>query len=261
MNVTFVKFGDHLASSRLRASIPQAELEKLGIGRGLDVLIYGKHWLPEDQTKAFGKRIFDCCDDHFHNEHGDYYRRHIENADLVTCNSNHMRLIILEQTGRNAIVIPEPYEGVERIPSIGPDLFWFGHISNRPDLERLNLDRPVKVMSNGPNCWLNWSPQNWDLAMNEDVIVIIPTGKSMAKSENRMVEAIRGGKYVCAEFLPAYMPFYQFFPLMDINEHVEKALSNPEASINAIHEAQDYIRDRYSPKTIALKWKEVIESL
>ena len=63
--------------------------------------------------------------------------------------------------------------------------------------------------------------------MNEDVIVIIPTGKSMAKSENRMVEAIRGEICMCR--IPASLhAVLSILPLMDINEHVEKALSNPE---------------------------------
>ena len=45
MKVTFVEYGDSLASSRLRAKIPQKELAKLGIGKGNDVLIYGKHFI------------------------------------------------------------------------------------------------------------------------------------------------------------------------------------------------------------------------
>jgi hypothetical protein len=90
MKVTFISFGKGLASSRLRAEIPQAEFAKMGIERGSDVVVYGKHWIYEDQLKGFKKKVFDVCDNHFHNEHADYYKRHCQIADLITCNSEYM---------------------------------------------------------------------------------------------------------------------------------------------------------------------------
>lgn len=260
MNVTFAAYGEQLASSRLRALIPQAELAKLGIGKGREILVYGKHWLTEEEIKPFGKRVFDVCDDHFAGKYGDYYRTHIERADSVTCNSRVMQDIILEQTGRMATVIPEPYEGPERTPSIGDTIFWFGHSTNYQDFLDAGLNRPVVCMSNHHDC-LPWSPENFDLVMNDDLIVVIPTGKRHAKSENRMVESIRAGKYVCAGPLRAYEPFYDFYPCMDINEHIERALADPDASLKAIGRAQDYIRERYSPETIGQRWKQVLEGL
>ena len=114
MNVMFAHFGEEVASSRLRATIPQAELAKIGIGNGRDVLIYGKHFVEEHQLKPFNKRIYDVCDDHFdHETLGPYYHRHCQIADEVTCNSATMRAIIKAKTGRHAFVIPEPYEAPE----------------------------------------------------------------------------------------------------------------------------------------------------
>jgi hypothetical protein len=113
------------------------------------------------------------------------------------------------------------------------------------------------------NCdgMVHWSQQNFLEAMSQACIVIIPTGKSMAKSENRMVEAIRCGKYVCAEYLPAYEPFTKFFPSGSIPEQIESALANPLAAIARIKDAQEFIRERYSPATIAGKWLEVIRNV
>jgi len=260
MKVTFVEYGDSLASSRLRAKIPQKELEKLGIGRGNDVLIYGKHFVKLEDIRGFSKIVFDVCDDHLSGTLRDYYLRHCENADYLTCNSEYMKQRLLEETGKVASVIPEPYEGEELKPSISPVLFWFGHQSNLKDLARLELDYPVHVLTNAPG-FTQWTPENMKSLMGLSSIVIIPTGKSMAKSENRMVEAIRGGHYVCAEPLPSYEPFSQFFELGDIPRHVEQALASPEESVKRILAAQDYIRDRYSPASIGKQWMEVLCSL
>ncbi len=260
MEVTFAYFGEDVASARLRARIPQQELRKHGIKRGKDVLVYSKDWLKWEEIKGFKKRIFDVCDNHYKtDEKRSYYIEHTKLADVVTCNSEVMKQIIKEETGRDAIVIPEPYESAERLPEIGPGLLWFGHRSNLPDLDRIanRLKNPLLIMSNSP-LHVEWSLDTFNKAIAHPCIVIIPTGKSMAKSENRMVESIRNGRYVCAEYLPSYEPFSEFFPIGDIPENVDKALANPQESLDRIKAAQDYIRDRYSPETIGQKWLEVI---
>lgn len=263
MKVTFADFGSDIASSRLRAKIPQQELEKLGVKKGRDVLIYGKHFIEDVQLEVFDRLIFDVCDDHFSRDGlGDYYHRHVAMADLVTCNSEFMKERIKEATGRDAVVIPEPYESEEQEPEIGPFLYWFGHKSNIFDLKRIapQLKYPLMILSNMEG-YPEWSKKAHKEAISVPCIVVIPTGKSQAKSENRMVESIRCGRYVCAEHLPSYEPFDQFFPLGDIPEHIERALENPEYSVNRIREAQAYIREKYSPRTIGQKWLEVINSL
>ena len=139
-------------------------------------------------------------------------------------------------------------------------LCWFGHKSNLPDLNRVlpSLDgRKIHILTNMPG-YVKWSPENHKAMMRMPSIVILPTGKSMAKSENRMVEAIRGGHYVCAEYLPAYEPFYKFFPELPIHYHVDLAIEFAQESVARIYEAQNYIRDIYSPAAIGREWLEVI---
>lgn len=253
-------FGASLASSRLRAAIPQRELKKLGVEQGKDVLIYGKHWLPEKVKGSFGKLVYDVCDDHFRTPNlRAYYLRNTIEADLVTCNSLVMQERIREETGRDSIVIREPYESAEYMPTIGPSLLWYGHNSNLSDLVRIKpyLRHPLLVLSNDENC-IEWTPETFKTAIQKPCIVVIPTGKSLAKSENRMVEAIRTGKYVCAEHLPSYEPFNEFFPLGDIPEHIEWALSHVEDSLDRIRKAQSYIREKYSPRSIGEQWLKVL---
>lgn len=263
MNVTFASFGAHIASSRLRAVVPQREVGKLGIGKGSDVLIYGKHLLEKRHVQGFKKLVFDVCDDHFDNpELGKYYREHIGMADLVTCNSEVMQKRIKEVTGRDSVMVREPYESEENAPDIGPLLLWFGHASNVVDYERIEpeLAYQTMVLSNHPD-YAQWSQESFLEAISTPCVVIIPTGKSMAKSENRMVESIRCGRYVCAEYLPSYKPFDQFFPLGSIPEHVEDVLDNPDEAISRIRQAQDYIRTLYSPESIGMEWYEILRGL
>jgi hypothetical protein len=263
MKVLFACFDQNIASSRLRAKIPQKELAKLGVERGNDVLIYGKHFLDEKQVEPFKTLIFDCCDDHFnHIELGPYYRKHIKMADKVTCNSEVMKSRIKAETGRDAVVIREPYESPELTPSIGPRLLWYGHKSNLIDIRRLEpeLKHPLMILSNHPD-YEEWSQELQQDALSYPCIVVIPTGKSQAKSENRMVEAIRCGKYVCAEYLPSYEVFTNYFDLGNIPEQIDRALANPQEAISRITEAQEFIRERYSPATIAGQWLEVLRDV
>ena len=260
MKVTFAVIDEQIASSRLRAKIPQAELKKLGIEQGRDVLIYGKSVVTIEQVRRFKHSIYDVCDDHYDQpELMDYYRKHTSEADLVTCNSEVMRERIKQVTGRDAVVIKEPYESDELKPSIGAFLLWFGHRSNLVDLDRIapKLKHPILALSNHPDC-AEWTEQSFRKAISSECIVIIPTGKSLAKSENRMVESIRNGKYVCAEHLPSYEPFAQFFPLGDIPAQIEWALGNPTEALAQISKAQSYIKQIYSPEQIGRDWLRVL---
>lgn len=254
--VTFLHIGDEYASSRLRAIIPQQELKKLGVQKGHDIVVYGKHVIPKSALTGYGIRIYDICDNHFDTpEIAHYYLSHAESADFVTCNSEVMQSIIKEKTGRDAIIVPEPYESDERKPSIGNLLYWFGHKSNHVDIERLapSLKHKLVTLTNP-----EWTMVRHNKIMKNPLVVVIPTGKSMAKSENRMVEAIRQGKYVCAEHLPAYEKFGQFFPLGDIPRHIERALGDIDNSLRCIREAQAFVKLHYSPAIIGRKWLEVI---
>lgn len=263
MKVTFAHFGENVASSRLRAIIPQNALGGLGVEKGRDILVYGKHFVTEAQISRFKRSIYDVCDDHFDNpELKDYYLKHCDLADAVTCNSEAMKERIKQATGRDAFIVGEPYESENIVPGIGPKLLWYGHSSNFKDLERISpfLKHPLLALSNHPDC-AEWSLEAQRKALWSECIVIIPTGKSLCKSENRMVEAIRNGKYVCAEHLPAYEKFKQFFDLGDIPDHIDRALSNYKDSLERVIAAQEFIQDRYSPKTIARQWLEVFHAL
>ena len=257
VKVTFASFGDKIASSRLRAEIPQQELSKQGIKLGTDVVIYGKHILTEKHLKPFKKRIFDVCDNHFsHSELGKYYREHVNNADLITVNSDEMAKIVHLETGREAMVIPDPYESEELEPGIGTYPFWFGHESNLVDLDRYLPIPGLQILTGD-----DWSRDKQLAMLKECSCVLIPTGKSMAKSANRLIESVRNGRFVIAGEMPAHD---EFKDLMYIGNDLKNSLelfqsSNPVDILQRIRDCQTIIRDRYSPGRISRLWLEAID--
>lgn len=257
MKVTFKSWGNGLASSRYRAMIPAQELHKLGVQEGTDWLIIGKHGWDWSLTEGYKKICFDVCDDHFGTKHESHYLIGIERADLVTCNSAEMGRLIEEKTGRTPVVIPDPYEQRESDPRIHDKLLWFGHRSNIADLlpwvELPNLEIVSNFKGTTP-----WSPEEMDRAFDRSGLVIIPTGKSMAKSGNRAIESLRRGLFVIAGYLPAYADLGIY--IGDIADGVRWALDHKEEVLCRIKRSQEYIRDEYSPQRITQMWLKVLQS-
>lgn len=255
MKATFASFGENIASSRLRALIPQQELAKRGIKQGRDVLVYGKHLITLEQTAPFAKRVFDVCDDHFGTAHDAYYREHIAKADLVTCNSATMAETIWRETDRIAVVIPDPYESEEKPAGMGNGLLWFGHESNLIDLEPY-LDLNPEILTGQ-----EWSREKQLAALDKCAAVLIPTGKSMAKSANRLIEAVRNGRFAIAGNLPAHEEFKDWMWVGDIREGVEWLREYPKQAIRDVTECQRYIREKYSPEAIGRLWFNALGQL
>lgn len=241
-----------IASARLRSLIPRKHLYEQGLVKpGLDVAVVAKHgWSPLEVRRECGKMIMDICDDHFHNEHRAHYLEACELADEVTCNSEVMREIILAETGRDAIIIDDPYEDEELEPTLGKGVLWFGHQSNLPDL-RAVVDRikyPLTVVGSK-------NYQDLGKHLKSTQCVIIPTGKSMAKSANRAVRAIRYGKYPVCGPLPAYSEIKGLY-VGDVIEGLEYYMNiDPREQVKAL---QDEIRERFCPDRISKQWYAVI---
>jgi hypothetical protein len=258
MNVNFLAWGPMAASSRYRSIIPEQQLRNLGVTPGNDWLVIGKHGWTAMHTDPFKRICYDVCDDHFNDEHREYYRAMCDKADLVTCNSLEMARVIKKKTGRDATVIPDPYEQPEKAPRVHDSLLWFGHQSNLKDLEPwLGLPK-LRIVSNGKEPWVTpWSPEVMDRAFDNAGLVIIPTGKSMAKSGNRAIESIRRGLFVVAGYLPAYADLGMYCG--DIGDGVDWALSHRGEVLDRIKRAQAYVAHEYSPERIGRMWLEALD--
>jgi hypothetical protein len=252
IGVAWINTDPVIASARLRSLIPRKRLMKQGLVKpGLDVVIGAKSGWDIDYVLSSGCRlIFDVCDDHFSDHQRPHYMEACEKAHLLTCNSESMRELILEKTGRDALVIDDPYEDDETEPTLGNGVLWFGHKSNLKDLEAVagRIKYPLTVVSNH-----NW--KDFPKEMRACRVVVIPTGKSMAKSANRAVRAIRLGKYpVCGE-LPAYAEIKGLYT-GDVVEGLDYYMSiDAREQVKAL---QDEIRERFDPQLIAKRWYRAI---
>jgi hypothetical protein len=255
MQVTFAFLSPEIASSRLRAEIPQRELAKLGIKRGPDVLVYGKHVITMQTAMRFGKRVYDICDDHFHTQMENYYREHAEMADLITVNSDEMARIVFEETGRIAKVIPDPYESDEQPAGYGDGVLWYGHESNQKTIDPYR-DCIDKVLT-----YPDWTREKQVQAINDCAIVVIPTDARTGKSANRLIEAVRNGRFVVAGELPAHDEFKDMMWIGDIRQGLDWAKDHPQLCIERVQQCQDYIRDRFSPKRIGQMWLEALQDI
>lgn len=224
-----------------------------------DVLVYAKpleEELPEMAAmKGLGKKVVvDFCDDHFSGR--PYYKRAAILADRVTCPTSVMADVIRVNSGVESVVIPDPYEFPEEPAHCrGDRILWFGHSINFPSLKRVRegIKHPLRVVSNVPGC-IPWSIETMRRELADADIVIMPA-TAKYKSANRTVEAIRQGCFVVAEPHPSI----EEFPIWigDIPKGVEWAVSNPEDARRLTAKAQDYVREKFSPRTIARLWRGI----
>lgn len=268
-SVTFRAFSPHVASSRYRALIPQVELLKVGVEPGRDILVIGKHsWDWDVETAGYKRVVFDVCDDHFDSEHARHYYMACSQANMVTCNSRSMQTIIRDRTGRIAWVIPDPYESPQGPARVhGDEILWFGHKGNLIDLQRIAPYLPsgkVVAVSNFsaelPGVrMVQWSPEEMERRWRSAGLVVLPTGKSEAKSANRAIESIRQGVFPVCGVLPAYADLGVW--VGDVAHGVEWALTHHDEVMGRIREAQHYVSYEYSPARIAKLWLEALAHL
>ena len=261
MNVTFLPFAQDMASARLRGSIPQRELKKMGIRPGMDILVASKHGWSDRVTKGFRKIVFDVCDDHFHDQHEDHYRKWCIKADLLTCNSLDMQDLIKKETGRESVIVHDPYEQPLREPKCSRPPLWFGIGTNFGDIFPYTTKVPdLIVVSNvqHPRV-IGWTPEVMDKMFNRAGISLIPTGVKKTKSANRAIDSIRRGLYPCTGKMTAYDELG--LGTDDPLEEMENRLSEPEKTKQRIRDLQDLVEFRFSPHTIAEQWIKALSSI
>lgn len=245
--ISFVHRIPGLASYRYRCEIPAKGLG-LPINQEADGYIITK---PTEADLALMDKptIVDFCDDHFNTK---LYRQMAAMADFVTCPTVTMASIIKQETGRLARVIPDPYEFPEKAPHCnGKKLLWFGHASNYYTLERILPDLKeyeLHVVSNKEGC-IPYSRETMEREFAWADIVIIPATKAY-KSPNRAIEAIRSGCLVIAEPHPSLYGFPIF------QGHIKEGIECLQ--MNQMKEAQQYVRDTFSPQIVTAAWKKLL---
>lgn len=172
-------------------------------------------------------------------------------------------------------------------------LLWYGHRSNLaglesffPALEKFSKKLPVSlnivtdlestvlqeakksVFINSNSLvvtFTSWSVSaTWE-AINECDIVILPSFSGhhakRAKSPNRLLEAIWGGRFVVSSAIPAYNVFRNWVWVDDdLIAGITWAINHPREVKERIREAQKYIITHHSPEVIASNWMSVLST-
>ena len=256
--VSFIHSGGvDSASYRYRAAIPAAEIGASLKDLTADTLIFGKPQPQELMQIARAKArgawvVVDFCDDHFDWMH---YADALRMADVVTCPTAAMAAII-KGLGREAIVVPDPYEYPMVLPHCtGINLLWFGNSVNFESIRRVGPtleDYPLRVVSNVKGT-VPWSKETMLREFLAADIVILPATDAY-KSNNRALESIRQGCYVVAEPHPSLMDIPGIW-IGDIKEGIEWTRHNLSEANQRVSTAQKYVMENYSPKTVSLAWK------
>lgn len=94
-------------------------------------------------------------------------------------------------------------------------------------------------------------------------IVVLPQDAASAwgrvKSHNRLVEAIRGGRFAVASPIPSYLELASHAWVDDdLAAGIEWALGHPQHALQRIREGQAYVANRFAPERIGEAWAGVL---
>jgi len=122
--------------------------------------------------------------------------------------------------------------------------------------ERTREDSRLRVQ------FVPWSPLVMDAAIAAADLVLIPSEYrnpvKQAKSPNRLVAGLHGGRFVVAHPLPAYAPYAEFAWIgEELCEGVHWAITHPREVVERIVCGQAYIDARHSPEAVARFWLDV----
>lgn len=251
-----------MASYRLRVMIPAQHLGMpYTIGVPGDVTFFYKLG-DVDAAQRCGPVVFDVVNDHF-----DKFsvRQMCHIAHTVTAGSEVMARRILEAAGRVATVIDDPYEDAEgRVACEGDVVGWFGHGVNLASLSKQNLSGlKLAICTNRDARGVTpWSRVN-EVSVIQQSAVVLLTGGNPGASSNRVVKALRVGRFVvvpedCPE---AWRQFKDYIWIGDVREGVRWALNNRKEACQKVRAGQQAIRRRFSPQSIGSQWAALFGSI
>ena len=254
----------HLASYRLRVAIPAAHLGcAYEIGTVGSPTFFYKHF--EDNAalaKQCGPFVYDVVNDHFDGKHGQYYRLMCGMAAAVTCSSEYMAEVIRRHTYSDAVVIDDPYENDDIEPQlVGDGVLWFGHQANIKSLHPY-INVVTSICSNLPHdAVVPWSIDS-EREQLQKCAVVLMTGDNRGASSNRIVKALRAGKYVVTPGgVPAWDELRDYIWVGDVKEGVRWALNNREEACRQIQAGQRFVATRNGPSLIGEQWKALFASI
>ncbi len=254
-----------LASFRLRVSIPARHLGcAYTIGGVGNPTFFFKSGDPAYAKTLKGAIVYDVVNDHFADGDSTAYSDMCGLATKITVASDHMAAIVKMHTGRESTVIDDPYENAEDRPTVaGNNVCWFGHSANIRSLFAVidKVGSPVTVCSNYQHpAVVHWTPESERKCLYECAVALV-TGNNPGASSNRIVKAIRAGRFVVSPGgVESWEQFSPYIWIGDVGEGVAWALNNREEACNKIAAGQEAIRKRFSPQSIGQQWAALFAS-
>ncbi len=254
-----------LASFRLRVAIPAPHMGcPYVIGQsGSPTFFFKQGHVTHAQMLRTGV-VYDVVNDHFKGKYGPEYHAMCGIADAITVASEAMAAIVKAHTGRDATVIDDPYENEESEPRCyGDGILWFGHSANIASLFAVagKIEQPIITCTNLSRASVPWSLENEALALSGCAVVLM-TGSNPGASSNRIVKALRAGRFVVTPGgVESWEQFRDFIWIGDVAKGIAWALANREEACNKILAGQKYSRDRFSPASIGAQWKALFGSI
>lgn len=193
---------------------------------------------------------------------------------------------------------PRLFRFLDRLAAAGSErwrlaLLWFGHPAGFGELERLfpaldtlgrqfplhlqvlstpgiGLEQACAVQdARAPDrlrvAFAPWSTELTWRALRACDLVLLPaswaTQRARVKSANRLVEALRAGRYAVCEPLPAYEALGAFASVgPSIPDGVAWALHHPAQALERVRAGQKHIAQTSSPMTVAQAWLRVFNT-
>jgi hypothetical protein len=259
-----------MASYRLRVAIPAPLMGcEYEIGTIGNPSFFYKHFEGDcDLARDCGPFVFDVVNDHFGGKHDAHYRWMTEHATAITVSSQAMADTVKRWTGREAVVIDDPYENGEReVECCGQEVLWFGHAANIRSLldqvdkiESLPVVLTVCTNYDHPQM-LKWSPDTERRSLDRAAVVLV-TGNNYGASANRIVKALRAGRFVVTPGgVPAWDELKDYIWIGDVRSGIEWAFNNREEACAKILAGREYTRVRNDPRRIAAQWMAVFDSI
>lgn len=297
------------ASHRLRGEVTSQALADQGYDSKVltdwtevdsnTIVIFLKRSQPHSiqRAKDLGaKTIYDLCDNKF--EEKEEYEPCCQLADLVSVNSINMGISTKRFTGRDSIVMPDPYERPRLLPTFKPantvNLLWFGSqssfkflpvveiwqrlekevgnykytmISSKTDrlLSKMSL-RQSKGQITGINFnkldMQDWTWEKQGQLLSECDIVLMPVQtdnpRTDTKSANRLIDSLISGKFVITTSLASYEEFAPYTWQGDYIDGIKWALKNPAEVVEKIRKGQEYTEQNYSARVLSKKFLDEV---
>lgn len=251
-------FKSKRASHRLRGDVISAALRELGYDAKVvrdfsdvdknTIVIFLKRSLPPSimRVKELGaKTVYDLCENKF--DEKEEYGPNCELVDIVSVNSEQMGISTKLNTGRDSILMPDPFERPILEPRFNPgrelQFLWFGSQSSLGFLPIVEMWKRLEsevgnyrfhmIMSKPDRVWnkmikrqekkeidginfnkLTLHEWSWELQgeliKNCDMIlmpVVVDNYRTETKSANRVIDSLVSGRWVITSPLASYLEF------------------------------------------------------